>query len=218
MAFTTLFGLVFVAGLILSVRMQKGPARLLVRLGTAAIPLTVAVVVAFGAFFFKVGPEPPSLTQLEQDFPSRRVDLEMLLEMSDADSSFSRIAPGFVYLNFDGPFRRDVTDDSKARLAVERWNSYRKIFGRTGVKLGIDRDRSRDMFVMVDSTGLLNRGHVSGYVHCVPPVQLRNDDRFYACMTGQQRGERKYNPETRSPGYSFLKLDDRWYAYDEGPS
>jgi hypothetical protein len=47
--------------------------------------------------------------------------------MSDADSSFSRIAPGFVYFNLDGPFRRDGTDDSKARLRVERWNSYRKI-------------------------------------------------------------------------------------------
>lgn len=218
MVFITLFGLVFVAGLILSVRMQKGPARLLVRLGTAAIPLTITAAVAFAAFLFKAGPEPPSLAKLEQDFPSRRGDLEKLLKMSDADSTFSRIAPGFVYLNFDGPFRRDVTNDSNAGLPMGRWNSYREIFGRSGVKLGIDRDRSRDIFVMVDSIGLLNRGHVSGYVHCVPPVQPQSEGRFYACTADQQQGERKYNPETRSPGYSFRKLDDRWYAYDEGPS
>jgi hypothetical protein len=218
MVFIILFSTVFVAGVVLSVRMQKGRRRLLVQLGTAAMALIVAVAVALATFFFAPGPEPPSLVQLKRDFLSRRDDLEKLLRMSDADSSFSRIAPNFVYLNFDGPFRRDITNDPNVGLSMERWNAYRKIFSHSGVKFGLDRDKSRDIFVMIDSIGLLNRGHVSGYVHCATPASSQNEDRFYACATRQGQGKRKYDPETRSSGYSFLKIDDRWYAYDEGPS
>jgi hypothetical protein len=37
-------------------------------------------------------------------------------------------------------------------------------------------------------------------------------------MLYQERGKREYDPKTRDEGYSFQKLDNRWYAYDEGPS
>ncbi len=70
---------------------------------------------------------------------------------------------------------------------------------------------------MVDSVGLLNRGHTTGYVYCAP-LAVPGAGSFYPCMLHQEKGERKYNPKTREEGYSFEKLASRWYAYNEGPS
>jgi hypothetical protein len=163
--------------------------------------------------------QPPTLAELKRDFPSKRSSLEVIVSMSDEDSRFWRIAPGWVVRIADDPIRSEqfMENDPKAGLPKARWAAYREIFGRNGIKLGIQRNKQRDAFIMVDSIGLLNRGHTSGYVRCSSTVSP-GSDRFYPCILRQDTGKREYSPETSQEGFSFQKLDDVWYAYDEGPS
>jgi hypothetical protein len=89
-------------GAVLSFRTKPQPRRRNIRIATAilTIPIwtTIAPVVALWLVF---GKEPPTLAALQRDFPSRRVDLETILRMSDDDRDFSRIAPDFVDRNID---------------------------------------------------------------------------------------------------------------------
>ena len=210
---------VLTIGVVLSFTTRQQLRRRNIRVATAALSAPIWVVIAFLVYlrftFFK---EPPTLTDLKRDFPSRRADLETILLMSDEDASFSRIAPDFLDRTADNPNEpgRYMANDPKAGLPPTRWDAYRKIYSRNGIKLGIQRDAGRDAFIMVDSVGILERGHVSGYLHCAPSAPP-DAYRFYPCMHHQERGERKYDPNSRMEGYSFQELDDGWYAYDEGP-
>lgn len=143
----------------------------------------------------------------------------MIVSMSDEDSRFWRIAPGWVDRTTDDSIRFEqfMENDPKAGLSKARWDTYREIFNRSGIKLGIQRNKQRDAFIMVDSIGLLNRGHVSGYVKCSSTIS-QDADRFYPCILRQNNGKREYSPDPRREGYSFQRLDNAWYAYDEGPS
>jgi hypothetical protein len=185
-----------------------------IRIAAAVLAIPLLLVLA-GFVFLKLTflKEPPTLADLRRDFPSRRASLETILRMSDEDAAFSRIAPDFLDRGESSAFRRYVKGDPQAGLPATRWDAYRKIFARNGIQLGIQRYASRDAFIMVDSTGLLNRGHISGYAHCSPTAPP-NDERIYPCQSHQNSGERKYDPKTRE---AFQKLDGNWYAYDEGP-
>lgn len=207
-------------GLVLSFTTHRQPRLRNIRILTFLLAAPMLLAVTFWIFLrFTIVKEPPTLTDLQRDFPSKRADIEMILRMSDEDLTFSRIAPTFLDRTPDNPhkFGRYMADDPKAGLARSRWDVYRTIYNRNGIRLGVQRDASNDAFIMVDSVGLLNRGHVSGYLYCAPTAEP-SARRFYPCMLHQERGERKYDPRTRDEGYSFRKLDNRWYAYDEGPS
>jgi hypothetical protein len=127
--------------------------------------------------------------------------------MSDEDLIFSRIAPTFLDRTSDNPDERGryMEADPKAGLPEARWDAYRRIYARNGIKLGILRNASRDAFIMVDSVGILNRGHVTGYLYCSPTGPAKSF-RFQPCILGQEKGEHKYDPAARHEGYSFQKL------------
>ena len=208
-------------GIALSVTTPQQPRRRNSRIVTGVLTVPLWLILILGTFFwFAFGKQPPTLVDLKQDFPSKRADLETILRMSDEDVDFSRIAPDFLDRTAENPsdiVGRYMNGDPKAGLPQARWDAYRKIYARDGIKLGIQRNASHDAFIMVDSVGLLNRGHISGYLHCAPTAPT-DGYRFYACMQHQDKGEWKFNSDPREEGYSFQKLDDRWYAYDEGPS
>jgi len=179
-----------------------------------AIPLGLiaGLVVLLTLAFYQA--EPPGLTDLAKQFSSKRADLETILKMANEDKQFSRIAPSFVDLARGG---RYMADDLGSQLSKAHWDEYRRIYKRNGIKLGIQRDAAGDAFIMVDSIGLLNRGHATGYLFCDPSTSV-DTDRFWPCLLHQQDGQRGFDPEKHIEAYSFHKLDDRWYAYDEGPS
>jgi hypothetical protein len=199
------------------------------------IAATVAVISASillfsaigGAVFLWIlfGKEPPSLATLQKEFPSQRNDLETILGMSNEDSHFWRIAPTFLdrdsqageAISDQVSYGRYMQDDPRAGLSKERWDQYRAIYARNGIKLGIRRDQAHDAFIMVDSVGLLNRGHTTGYLYCSAEKEME-DFRFEPCTLNQSSGSRKYDAQSRVEGYSFQKLSDGWYAFDEGPS
>ena len=163
--------------------------------------------------------DPPSLTELERQFPTREADLGTLIRMSDEDATFSRIAPTFVDHPPDtvNELGRFMDGDPKAGLPKPRWNAYRALFSRNGIDLGIQRDKSGDAFIMVDSVGLLNRGHTSGFLHC-SPIYEADDRPFEPCVLRTESGQRDYDPQKGGEGYSFKRIRNNWYAYDEGPS
>ena len=195
-----------VAGIVLSFIKQQ-PRRCNIRIitGVLSVPiLWVLIIGILGAiFWFPFDKEPPTLAELQRDFSSKRADLEMILRMSDDDEMFSRIAPDFVDRMADNPneIGRYMKNDPNAKLQESRWNAYRKIYERNGIKLGIQRDTEHDAFIMVDSIGLLNRGHVTGYLYCAPTDQV-DANRFHACLQHQDRGERKYDPNNIFYGWN----------------
>jgi hypothetical protein len=135
--------------------------------------------------------------------------------MSDEDSALLRIAPTFI--DEAGEFRRYMEGDPKARLPKARWDEYRRIYAKNGIKLGIQRDSFGDAFIMVDSMGLLNRGHTTGYLHCVLPIS-EDENRFFPCRLSQEDGRRDFDPTKHQEAYESHRIDIGWFAYDEGPS
>jgi hypothetical protein len=211
---------VLITGVGLSFTTHKQPRRRNIRIATAALTTPVWLALGFFGFvWFMFVKEPPTLTELQRDFSSKRADLEMILVMSDEDVNFSRIAPDFLDRTPDEPngLGRYMANDPKAGLSKSRWDSYRKIYSRNGIKLGIQRDAARDAFIMVDSVGFLDQGHITGYLHCAPSAPAYAY-RYEPCTLQQEKGERQVDGDSGQEGYSFQKLDDRWYAYDEGPS
>lgn len=203
----------------MSITTQTQPRRRRIRFATFVLITPIVIAIVLIIFLrLTIFREPPTLGELQRDFQSKRTDLETIVHMSDEDANFSRIAPDFLDRDIgSNRFGRYSEDDPKAGLPRLRWDAYRKIYSRNGIKLGIQRDAGRDAFIMVDSVGLLNRGHASGYLYCALGVPT-NLSRYYPCILRQERGKREYNPDTREEGYSFQKLEGSWYAYDEGPS
>jgi hypothetical protein len=208
-------------GIVMSFTTHQGRRRRTVRFATVAlsIPICLLVGCAMTLWLIVRASQPPTLAELKRDFPSKRSFLETIVSMSDEDPRFWRIAPSWVDRTTDDPvgFEQFMENDPKAGLSKARWDTYREIFDRNGIKLGIQRNKQQDAFIMVDSIGLLNRGHVSGYVKCSSIIS-QDPDRFYPCILRQDNGKREYIPDPSREGYSFQKLDDAWYAYDEGPS
>ena len=89
-----------------------------------------------------------------------------------------------------------MNSDSKAGLSKPRWDEYRRVFSRNGIRLGIERDTSRDAFIVVGSIGILNRGHATEYVYCNPTAPL-NQDRCHPCALNQDEGHHENDPRTR---------------------
>ncbi len=206
-AWPALLGFAYIGALViavvLSIATRQQPRRRNIHIATVVLTTPIALTLAFFVFLrFTIFKEPPALADLQRDFPSKRADLETILRMSDEDVTFSRIAPDFLDRTIDNPneFGRYM-NDPKAGLPPSRWDAYRKIYTQAGIKLGIQRDNSRDAFIMVDSVGLLNRGHTTGYLHCAPTAPP-SAFRFYPCMLHQDNGARKYDPNTRDEGPS----------------
>ena len=208
-------------GIVMSFTSHQERRRRRARIATIvpSIPICLLVGCALTLWVVVRESQPPTLAELKRDFPSKRSSFEMIVSMSAEDSRFWRIAPGWVDRTTDDPikFEQFLENDPKAGLSNARWGAYREIFNRNGIKLGIQRNKQRDAFIMVDSIGLLNRGHTSGYVKCSSTIS-QDPDRFYPCILRKDNGKQEYSPDPRREGHSFQKLDDAWYAYDEGPS
>lgn len=207
-----------IAGIVLSFAARTPTSRRGFRIFTAivALPLVVGIIsIAVVAYMWDQ--EPPDLQTLANRFPKQRQDLETILRMSDEDKHFTRIAPTFV--DRDDDPGRYMQDDPKAGLSKARWDAYRALYKRNHIELGIQRNTVGDAFIMVDSVGLLNRGHTTGFLYCQPTSEGK--ERFHAC--GQPLNEGSHRMQNsphayENEAYSFRRLTGNWFAYDEGPS
>jgi hypothetical protein len=211
------FAVLTIAVSILSFSLRKSLLRLFVRLLAGALVILMLVVGSLLILFWES--EPPTLAELQHKFPSRQSDLETILRMSDEDALFWRIAPDFLWREANGSIVAGefMAGDPNAGLSESRWDQYRSIYRRNGIKLGILRNKKHDAFIMMDSIGLLNRGHITGYLYCSTDPS-KDADRFEPCTLGQNNGERKFNPDMHEEAYSFQRLSARWFVFDQGPS
>ena len=170
---------------------------------------------------------PPSLPTLGGRFAQQRRDLEILVQMADQDSDFYVIDPEWLESSAGqfreepqahvalSPFVRknpglDPLHDPEAFMTIERWNEYRRIFSRNHITQGIRRSpTSGDAFILVKSDGLVTGGSSSGYIHCGPGPEHT----YPPCSSKELRFEQP-NMTAEHEAYSFLKLADRWYAYN----
>ncbi|HLW53018.1 MAG TPA: hypothetical protein VKW06_09245 [Candidatus Angelobacter sp.] len=129
--------------------------------------------------------------------------------MSDHDSQLTRIDPEWL-MTREHQFLKCRPETG---ITQERWDEYRRLFARNDITQGIERDpETGDAFIIVNSVGLLNRGHSNGYLYCGPGPKHR----YPPCLSSQPSGEHPY--KRGDEAFSFRKLADRWYAYSEGPS
>lgn len=208
---------VLLGGAVASFKTRRSRFRIAVRFATVLLFIPGLLLGILTAFFWEA--EPPSLVELQYKFPQRRSNLERLVQMSTEDEMIPRIAPDWLDRRTSTPSHIGMYNkgEPNSGLSDARWNLYRTIFDRNGIKLGLQRDEVGDVFIMADSIGLLNRGHITGYLYCAPS-DSNNPNRHQPCILHQEKGSHQYDPDHSSEAYSFEKVAEHWYVYDEGPS
>lgn len=217
MAALVIYALLLLVAIAASVRLSRWRFRWIIWTVTGLLCLPGLVFLTLGVIFWQA--QPPSVSSLQREYPAKRDDLETVLRMSNEDLTFPRIAPDFVWRNEGNSLGAGefTYPDEKSGLPRARWDEYRRVYQHSGIKLGVLRDKWGDAFIVVDSIGLLNRGHSSGYLFC-SPTDDPNLDRFEPCALHQDEGKRNFDPDRRQEAYSFKRLDSRWFAFDQGPS
>ena len=169
----------------------------------------ILTVCASALVLLLVSCEPPSIETLSKAFPEQRKDLETLVKMSDEDSQLSVIDPTWLALVSDKHFSRA---EPESGLTDQRWNKYKSLFRSNSLSQGIRRSQANgDVFLIVKSEGLLDRGHSNGFLFCGSGPEHS----YPPCSLSQAKGS---HLQTKDEGaYSFIKLADRWYAFSQGP-
>lgn len=201
MLFLFAYGLCTLGAAIMAFLLPPSLLRIAVRIG--AVLLAIPVVIVVGLRWFIFGPEPPTLSELKQDFPARHADLETLVSMAEEDREFRSIQPW------------GTTPKAPPEFGP-RFAKYAVIFKRSGIELGIER-YDDEVSVTIRSVGILNRGHASGYVFC-RSAQPNHKANFYPCIFGKDRGFQPYQRDTRTEAYSYERIDAHWFVMDVGPS
>ena len=211
-----LAALAFPVSLILGFTLKREPHR--TRSRTTAWILACGLValwaVLFVAYRLSFGPPPPTITELAMDYPRQHTRLASIVAMSDRDRDYSRVAPDFVE-KFVVPGQQTVSADET--MPAQRWDEYRKVYRASRIHLGLSRNQTGDVFIMVESEGWLDMGHASGYLFCQPnPVAaIESERRFEPCRGTAASGAHPL--DGTSAGYKFQRLADHWFAFDQGP-
>jgi hypothetical protein len=98
--------------------------------------------------------------ELEVRFEEYEEDFGRLLAMSDEDSHVIRIAPDFTWLDTSAAWPRP---ESELGISLKRWDEYRNLFEKLGVKEGILRSDEL-VLLIVSARGLCVAGETKGYV------------------------------------------------------
>jgi len=202
----------------------KGPSAKRTARITALIMGGLLIMVVFGLWLTArlLFPEPPSISVLAKHFAERRSTLEEIHAMSNQDVHFSRIDPTFInYGGIDGtPGGQSSPGSSDSPLAVDRWAAYRALFLKAKLDQGFTRDADGNVYFMAGSVGLLNNGHTTGYLYCREPgSSASQSSAFQPCMSvTSNHGSQDYSDNPRREAYSFQKVAEHWFVFDQGPS
>jgi len=138
----------------------------------------------------------PSDASMQKRFAAHENDFEQLLEMSKADSQVAQI-PAETQNHGAGPSEKVLTE--------QRWQAYRSLFQKTGLRGGIDRSPAYPAatFFIASYSGI----GIKGYVYCDVPLSP-----LVASLNG------KLPPEvgpTKHGLFAFkpIKPNSHWYLY-----
>jgi len=91
-------------------------------------------------------------------------DFETLAQMAAEDSKVTRIANDFTWLENNAAWPRP---GSELGFSRERWENYRRLFNKLGIKGGISRKgHPETIFLLSSTTGLATGGDEKGYAYC----------------------------------------------------
>ena len=79
---------------------------------------------------------------LESNFKQHESDLELFLQMSNADNKVVRISSDFTWLDNNAAWPRPET---QLGFSLERWDQYRTLFRKVGLEDGITREESGEV-------------------------------------------------------------------------
>jgi hypothetical protein len=217
--------IIFIAavGAVLGLEWRKPrswPSRIGIALAGAATTLLLAVALLMGGLWLVFHEEePPTLSELTKNFRSRAQQLDQLRLMSDQDTEFWRISPTFLTPAWGAVPIPKPTVPAPV-LPDGRWSEYKTAFKKAGIAEGFQRDATGNIFFMAGAEGLLNRGHATGYLYCVDPGSAASaNSQFEPCtLSPQNEGHREYSAEPRVEAYTFKRVADHWYVFDQGPS
>ncbi len=136
----------------------------------------VGLIVIFALFMLRTGlpqalsgeAKHPSDAELEKVFRTHESDFNQLVAMSGVDARVVRISPTFTWLDDNANWPRP---ESQLGFSTDRWNEYRELFVRLGLKNGMARYPDGATIEFIASTeGLLTGGSGKGYIYSTKEV------------------------------------------------
>lgn len=147
---------------------------------------------------------PPSDARLRSTFMHHEGDFARLVSMCKQDRRVVRIASQFTWLakNASWP-RRDVG------LTQARWNQYRSLFQRLGIRDGVSRrsDYPGAIFFIAYASGLVTDGSYKGFVYStgeLKPLAGSLDNGSWS----------RLDPK-KEHVIRFKRLEAHWYLFRE---
>src|SRR6266404_4510840 len=141
----------------------------------------------------------PSDSTLEANFKQHEADLELLVNMSQADDKVVRISSDFTWLDNNASWPRP---QSELGFSNERWDAYRKLFSKIGLEGGIARESGGEIIYFIfSSKGLVTHSTEKGYAFSnkeLTPTAESLDD-----FTRMPKGQ----------SVVFKKLKEHWYLF-----
>ena len=180
-------------------RMRGGPKLIFVGVVLIAAAVTIAALIVRSTLNQYGDLSQPSDAILESNFKQHESDLELLLEMSNADNRVVRISSDFTWLANNAAWPRP---ESELGFSQESWDQYRTLFRKVGLESGITREKSGEVvYFIFSSKGLVPHGTEKGYTfskkELSPTVDSLDD------FTRFPKGQR----------VMFKKLKEHWYMF-----
>ena len=184
----------------------------LILLGSFLAITSAATALLLGYLFLT---RTPSMDSLAQHFAERRAILEQIGAMARADHEYSRLNRAYVTVATTGK-----SESTRSALIPDRWQRYRTLFAQADLHDGLEQDAAGDVFFISGGEGLVHRGHTTGYVFCADPgAPASAHSPFIPCRQAHQdTGFVAYNVKIDAGGYSFRKIADHWFVFDQGHS
>ena len=149
----------------------------------------------------------PSDKSLAQRFNRHRSEFETLVRMLQEDADVIRIADDFTRLKDNWGWPRP---ESQWGVSRNRWNEYRKLFRRVGLRAGLQKDAVGNVYFMAFTEGLALHGASKGFVYC---GSVGNpDDVFLPCSEHHESGLVERTP---GRGSSYRRLKENWYIFED---
>lgn len=166
---------------------------------SAAAVLAVDVLIVRSTMKQYADLSQPSDATLEANFKLHESDLQLLVNMSEADNKVIRISSEFTWLDDNAAWPRP---ESQLGFSEARWDQYRKLFKAIGLAGGITREKSGDVtYLIFSSKGLVTHGTQKGYASSkeeLTPIADSLDD-----VTQLPKGK----------SIVFKKLKEHWYLF-----
>jgi hypothetical protein len=143
---------------------------------------------------------------LIRNFELHEQDFDTLIEMAKVDSHVVRIAYDFTWLDNNYHWPRP---DSEIGLTKERWDDYKRIFSKLGLKEGLSWSSDGSIVLVASTRGMSTDGSAKGYAFSTKPLAPTFDS-LDNIASEIRNGKLK-------PGVPvYRKIKEGWYLYYEG--